>query len=499
MKDLGNRLFFSYAWEDLAEVQKFAEAIMHDLSASFALYRGDENLETLEEKVFPLIDEAEIMLVFVSDTSKKSAFVRQCVEHARNLNKKILPVELGQNSLFVSMPEEFRFRTKPVNIRNEDERSRLFSQLKAALGLSVEGGDNFGALISVYSDIDVRVSRGGKELCRAVAGQPSTFRLVKGIHKLDITSIGNPSEFYSQSYEVKSNDGEQYLNITFRKKMEEMARKKLEEKRREEERSKPMGTGAKLGILGVILAIVFAAVYGYNYYNDIYLPEKIDREAARLYVLPNSLFIRSSKMTDISNKQASVYFGQELIVYENDGEWSRVKYKKAGQKGKEGITGYVMSTYLVNKSELYLLRSILGNEEAKAVAETSKCRRALINYYKENGYLGRMSAEERAEAGIRIVPGSDNQWQFFPLDKKSKYNHAFFKKLFDPNQEYKDACLILTNIMTRERKLVIFHYDDDETPHFVGEMPVPPTGLIKTIKVEQKRDELYFTPVFIDE
>ena len=499
MQNLGNRLFLCYAWEDLAEVQRFAEAIMHDLSVSFDFYKGEENLEVLEDKVFPLIDEAEIMLVFVSDTSKKSPFVKECVVHAQHLNKRILPVELSKNSIFVPMPDEFKFRTKPVNIKNEDERSRLFSQLKAALGLSVVGGDNFGSLIHVYTDQNVKVSRYGKELCRAIVGQPCSFRLVKGSHKLDISNLDNTSEAYSISYEVKSNDAEQYLNVTFRKKMEEIARKKLEEQKREEERSKPMSTGANLGILGAILAIVFAAVYGYNYYNDIYLPEKIDREAARLYVLPNSLFIRSSKMTDISNKQASVYFGQELIVYENDGEWSRVKYKKAGQKGKEGITGYVMSTYLVNKSDLYLLRSILGNEEAKAVAETSKCRRALINYYKENGYIGRMSAEERAEVGIRIVPGSDNQWQFFPLDKKSKYNHAFFKKLFDPNQEYKDACLILTNIMTRERKLVIFRYDDDETPHFVGEMPVPPTGLIKTIKVERKRDEIFFTPVFIDE
>lgn len=238
------------------------------------------------------------------------------------------------------------------------------------------------------------------------------------------------------------------------------------------------------GIIIGILALV-AIVGGYLYYDNIYLPNKIDAEAPRTYTFASSLVMRSSKMAGADyNKVASLPYGTELITYNKDSEWAEVKLK--GKGSSDDIKGYVSSAYLLSKPDFFLLNSIFGNTDAKETISTTKCRIALLNYFKENKYIGLIDESMRKEAGINIVPNSTNQWQVFTKQKDAKPNAVYYKKIINTNSKFTDFAVIITNIKTEEKKLLYFYFDDDETPHLATEFRAPQSGYIK--KIESSRD-----------
>lgn len=134
-------------------------------------------------------------------------------------------------------------------------------------------------------------------------------------------------------------------------------------------------------VISIIVILSLCGAGGWFYYENYYLPEKIDREAPRTYPLVN-VFIRNSKMSGGDfNKVGLVPYGAELITYENDGEWSRVKYVPSDPT-QPTLEGYVASAYLLDNADFNLLHGIFGNDEARQVIETAKCRKALLKYYK---------------------------------------------------------------------------------------------------------------------
>lgn len=240
----------------------------------------------------------------------------------------------------------------------------------------------------------------------------------------------------------------------------------------------------------VVLLVLVCGAGGWWYYDNIYIPEKIDREAPRTYPIVN-LNLRSSKMSGSDyNKLTSVPYGGELITYSMDGEWAEVKYVKPD--GSEATKGYAAAPYLVDKKDFYLLNSIFGDNDAREILATSKVRRALLDYYKEKGYVGRLSPDLMSEVGLSA--GSDSQWQvYFPHGDK-KPNEVVFKRLVRSDSKFTDMALIIKNINTGDRKLLYFYFDDDETPHFLGEMDAPREGTLKDM-VNTNGD---ITPVFAD-
>ncbi len=246
----------------------------------------------------------------------------------------------------------------------------------------------------------------------------------------------------------------------------------------------------KAWIIVVVLLVLLGGAGGWWYYDNIYIPEKIDREAARTYPIVN-LNLRSSKMSGSDyNKLTSVPYGGELITYNIDGEWAEVKYVKPD--GSEATKGYAAAPYLVDKKDFYLLNSIFGDNDAREILATSKVRKALLDYYKEQGYVGKISPDLMSEVGLSA--SNDNQWQvFFPHGDK-KPNEVVFKRLMNPNSKYTDMALIIKNINNGNRKLLYFYFDDDETPHFLGEMDAPRDGNLKDV-VESYGQ---LTPIFAD-
>ena len=233
--------------------------------------------------------------------------------------------------------------------------------------------------------------------------------------------------------------------------------------------------GILIAVIGLLAAII-CGVGGYFYYDNIYLPAKIDREAPRYYTSANVVVLRSSRSAGADfNKVASLPYGTELITYEHDSEWSRVKVNFQNGEKQEG---YVASPYILNKADFFLMNSIFGNQESKEAIITNKCRLALLNYFKEKRYVGKIDEQMRIEAGITITPSRENQWQVFTKPKDAKPNNVLFKRLYNKNSQFTDFAVIITNSVTNARKLLYFYFDDDETPHLLTEQDAPEQGYI---------------------
>jgi hypothetical protein len=243
-------------------------------------------------------------------------------------------------------------------------------------------------------------------------------------------------------------------------------------------------------ILIVVLAVVTSVVLGSFYYYNIYLPAKIDREAARYFSFAN-LNLRSSKDAGGDyNKIGSIPYGEELITYERDSDWSYIKYNKDGSKS---IKGYVSSAFLLNKEDFIRLNSIFGDIESKGCISTSKCRLAILNYFKEKGYIGKISSEVLAEILPSFAPTYENQWQIFCRDFKMKPNNVLYPQLYNKNSKFTDFAVIIKNINNTERRLLLFYFEDNETPHLFYEEPVYGNGYIVNISTKyDKNSKKYY-------
>lgn len=243
-------------------------------------------------------------------------------------------------------------------------------------------------------------------------------------------------------------------------------------------------------LLSVLLAVVILGVGGFFIYNNVIKPRQIDKAAPRYYTFAPSVVLRSSKSSGADfNKIGSLPYGTELITYDYGYEWSEVKVNSVNAEGKK-LKGYIASPFILEKSDFFLLNSIFGDTDSKSVIETSKCRRALLNYFKGQDYIGRLSTEETSELGLP-TPTQDNQWQVYCLPKDVSTNNVYYKRVLRKDSKFTDFAVIIKNINTRDRKLLYFYFDDDETPHLAAEQAAPEYGSIKKITLKTVKGESY--------
>lgn len=254
--------------------------------------------------------------------------------------------------------------------------------------------------------------------------------------------------------------------------------------RRKKKQKEKKGNGWILPLVIVALLLIGGGVGGWFYYNNIYLPKKIDAEAPRYYSFAHILNLRSSMSSGADyNKIAELPYGTELITYEHGPEWSRVKVSTPRNNGEQP-QGYVSSSFLLDKSDFFLLNSIFGDTDSKDVIHTCKCRVALLNYFKEKDYIGKISNQERLEAGIDVEPNASNQWQVYSKAKTATFNSVYYKRLVNQDSKFSDFAVIIRNVADpSNKKLLYFTFDDDETPHLFYEERVPASyNYIKQIK-----------------
>ncbi|MDE5784899.1 MAG: toll/interleukin-1 receptor domain-containing protein [Duncaniella sp.] len=215
MHDVSNRLFLCYAWEDKARIQKLALEIEHEIQAKVSTSLFEDKASQADESVYQKIADAEIFIVFISDAAKKSDYVRTCVARASHLNKNILPVKISRHYLFFSpkLPKEFKFRSNTYSYYNKYSKSEFFTQLKAMLGIHVEGGDTIGAIVSIAADRDIVIKRDGKIIGFAKSRINCRIRLSKGTHSIQICDAKYPDCIISKSIEIHDNFEEDSLFI----------------------------------------------------------------------------------------------------------------------------------------------------------------------------------------------------------------------------------------------------------------------------------------------
>lgn len=237
-------------------------------------------------------------------------------------------------------------------------------------------------------------------------------------------------------------------------------------------------------VVSLIIILAGCGVGGYFYYQNVYLPEKIDREAPRTYPIVN-VFVRSSKDSGGDfNKVGLVPYGGELITYEQGNEWSRVKYIPVDPT-QHTLEGYVSSFYLLSKSDFDLLNGIFGNDEARQVIGSAKCRRALLSYYKDNGLIGKAREGDYAHP----IPTGENQWQIFLSSATEKPNEVYFKRILNPDSKFTDFAVVMKNTANNKGRLVYFSFEDDEAPHLVAEYELPSAGKITEISLNPYRPD----------
>ena len=244
-----------------------------------------------------------------------------------------------------------------------------------------------------------------------------------------------------------------------RRREEEQQRRRDEERRRnearrrkeEEERKKKRKIGCGCILVLLLLGLLWA---GYEFWFKDYLR---DRNAPRTYVYATNLFLRSSKDADSeSNRMGKIPYGAEVITYETQNDWAEVKFN--------GVTGYVSSDYLLSYDDFRLLDGVWGNEEAKEMVMTSKCRRAILDFLKKSNWKS----------------GSD-AWQIYTKAKEVQPNSVLYPSLNDGYPDFSEFVFILTNNQTRKRKLALYAFKKDETPVFRHMEDAPDKGDIKSV------------------
>ena len=248
-------------------------------------------------------------------------------------------------------------------------------------------------------------------------------------------------------------------------------------------------------ILCIILSVLVLGGGGYFVYTKFLKNGKSgkaseDTPKETYYTFIPSVSVRSSKDTDRNdNIYCKLSYGEKVPTYSHGSQWSKVMVD-AIDPDDPPIKGYIPSKYLVKKKDLVLLNSIFGDSESKAIIETYRCRKAILDYFKEHNYIGKMSSEDRKKYSYP-EPASDNQWQIFCQPKNSSTNTVLFKTVLYNDAKYKDFSVIIKNIRTGERKFLCFAFEEDETPHLAVEQPAPKHGNIRNVLLKTVNGERY--------
>lgn len=205
----------------------------------------------------------------------------------------------------------------------------------------------------------------------------------------------------------------------------------------------------------ILLAILVGVLWaGYQFWYKDY---KRDKDAPRTYVFADNLFMRSTAVADVEyNRLGTIPYGSELIIYSEENGWAYVK--------ANGETGYVSKDFLLNAKDFQLLNGVWGNNDAKEVVATSKCRLAVLDYLKSGN----------------LKTGSTG-WQIFTKQKEMKPNSVLYPKLNNGYDNFTEFAFIIKNNEDGLRKLVLYSFKEDETPVFVYSEDAPEQGDITSI------------------
>lgn len=198
-------------------------------------------------------------------------------------------------------------------------------------------------------------------------------------------------------------------------------------------------TGLVVGLCLLAVLLVGGALAYFLWY----VPYAKDRDAERTYVYATNLFLRSEKLAGVEyNVTGKLPYGTELITYTRDAEWAEVK---AGDK-----KGFVAAPYLMTRADFDLLDSAWGDAESREHIVTTKCRLAILDFYKS-----------------KSLTGGKGGWQVYSMGRDVKPNTVFYPRAYRKDSKYTDFFFIVHNNTTGDRMMAGYSFDDlTEEPIF---------------------------------
>ena len=213
MIDVSKKLFLCYAWEDTARIQNILKEVEYEIKAKVSAGLTERDSNKVSDDDYKGIEDADVFVIFISNSSKKSDYVKECAIRAANLNKNVISIEIDRQNIFTSIPSELKFRARPYIYDDADSRAKLFAQLKASLGFNMESGDDYGTLVHIVTNRNSTVYRYGEKLGSTRAGEDCKIRLTKGSHLLEFVDIEDSTLRIAQTVNINSNDNEQFVDV----------------------------------------------------------------------------------------------------------------------------------------------------------------------------------------------------------------------------------------------------------------------------------------------
>ena len=321
---------------------------------------------------------------------------------------------------------------------------------KFLCGESVAEYDKAFEYINKSADADVEEAKAWIGYCYEMGyGVPKDIQKAKNIYRQEMAN-GNKyaTEFYDRLIASESQTAQQ--NRWTQESNSSGQANNQKTKKNETDDTKGWGCGCLI-LLAILVGILWA---GYQFWYKDY---KRDKDAPRTYVFADNLFMRSTAVADVEyNRLGTIPYGSELITYSEENGWAYVK--------TNGETGYVSKDFILNAQDFQLLNGVWGNNDAKEVVATSKCRLAVLDYLKSGN----------------LKTGSTG-WQIFTKQKEMKPNSVLFPKLNNGYDNFTEFAFIIKNNENGLRKLVLYSFKEDESPVFVYSEDAPEQGDIKSI------------------
>lgn len=149
-------------------------------------------------------------------------------------------------------------------------------------------------------------------------------------------------------------------------------------------------------------------------------------------------------------------YGSELLMHEYGDTWTKVTMGK-----KWYLPCYVSTAMILDSGDFRRLDSIWGDDLSKSIITTARCRRALLNYFKENDL--------------------STDWKVYSRDTAETTNTTFFQRVVTPDSKLLDFAVIIENKKDTARRCLLFSFDTKEHPCLVFDMPAPQNGYIRLV------------------
>jgi hypothetical protein len=275
-----------------------------------------------------------------------------------------------------------------------------------------------------------------------------------------------------------------------------LEQKQEPEQRNEHEQNQQQNTHAsheeeplkksKTPILLVVAGVLLVVVLGYFFWGKDYLR---DKNAPRMYSFARSLALRSSPAGGGDyNMISDIPYGSEILVYDNGTEWVSCKVN--------GMEGYASPKYMLNKMDFQELNAILADEDTRTAVTQTRFKKALISYFRDHNYIGKM--DEIIQTELYGALSTKEVWQLIAKPEKNISNTVYFCKQSKQNSKFNDFACIIKNLATSQRKILMFSFDENETPKLEGEAEAPLEGAIATINYsyDYNSGSMVLTPIF---